>query len=330
MGGSVSGTTTVCSGTNSTVLTLSGQAGSIIRWESSPVVDFTSGILAISNVGSTHTVLNTTSDLYYRAVLQSGSAPEEYSTPAFVEVTPVSNGGVLTATMSTICENNDGGILNLASEVGVITQWQESIDNGASWSTISNTTNTYSVPVLTQTTIFRAEVQNGSCPSVFSNEVEIVVNPAPSITDILNQLVCLGESRTYGEAPIANHSYEWFTNLNGSPTTSIWNQNEFTETFDVVSTQIFTYRITNDTTGCFIEDTFEVVTDPLPDAQVISDTTICEFDSINVGAPSVLGHTYSWSSIPVGFTSTSSNPLVTPTLSTTYIPVCSYPSPKVA
>ena len=132
MGGSVSGTTTVCSGTNSTVLTLSGQAGSIIRWESSPVVDFTSGILAISNVGSTHTVLNTTSDLYYRAVLQSGSAPEEYSTPAFVEVTPVSNGGVLTATMSTICENNDGGILNLASEVGVITQWQESIDNGAS------------------------------------------------------------------------------------------------------------------------------------------------------------------------------------------------------
>ena len=250
VGGSVSGTTTVCSGTNSTILTLSGQAGSIIRWESSPVVDFLSGVVNVTNVNTTYTVVNTTSNLYYRAVLQSGSAPEEYSTPAFVEVTPVSNGGVLTATMSTICENNDGGILNLASEVGVITQWQESIDNGASWSTISNTTNTYSVPVLTQTTIFRAEVQNGSCPSVFSNEVEIVVNPAPSITDILNQLVCLGESRTYGEAPIANHSYEWFTNLNGSPTTSIWNQNEFTETFDVVSTQIFTYRITNDTTGC--------------------------------------------------------------------------------
>ena len=133
VGGSVSGTTTVCSGTNSTVLTLSGQAGSIIRWESSPVVNFSSGVVAISNVSTIHTVEDTTLNLYYRAVLKSGSAPEEYSTPAFVEVTPVSNGGVLTATMSTICENNDGGILNLASEVGVITQWQESIDNGASW-----------------------------------------------------------------------------------------------------------------------------------------------------------------------------------------------------
>ncbi|MDC1355907.1 hypothetical protein N8205_03595, partial [Flavobacteriaceae bacterium] len=152
VGGSVSGTTTVCSGTNSTVLTLSGQAGSIIRWESSPVVDFLSGVVPITNVNTTHTVEDTTLNLYYRAVLQSGSAPEEYSTPAFVEVTPVSNGGVLTATMSTICENNDGGILNLASEVGVITQWQESIDNGASWSTISNTTNSYAVAVLTQTT----------------------------------------------------------------------------------------------------------------------------------------------------------------------------------
>lgn len=319
VGGSVSGTTTVCSGTNSTVLSLSGHTGSIVRWESSPVVDFSSGVVPISNVSTTYTVTNTTSDLYYRAVLKSGSAPEDFSAPAFIEVSQPSNGGVLTAVNSSICENDLGGNINLTSEVGTIIQWQASTDNGASWSTISNTTNSYSVPALTQTTIFRAEVQNGSCSSAFSNEVEIVVNPAPSITDIPNQLVCLGESRTYGEAPIANHSYEWFTNLNGSPMTSIWNQHDFTETFDVVSTQIFTYRITNNTTGCYVEDTFEVVTDPLPVAQVISDTTICEFDSVNIGAPSVLGHTYSWSSIPVGFTSTSSNPLVTPTVTTTYI-----------
>ena len=319
VGGSVSGTTTVCSGTNSTVLTLSGQAGSIIRWESSPVVDFLSGVVNITNVNTTYTVVNTTSNLYYRAVLQSGSAPEEFSTPAFVEVTPVSNGGVLTATMSTICENNDGGILNLASEVGVITQWQESIDNGASWSTISNTTNSYAVAVLTQTTLFRAEVQNGSCPPAFSNEVEVIVNPLPFVTDIPNQLKCLGDTETYGEAFTANHSYAWYTNLGGSPTVPFSTLNQITLNFDQVNTQIFTYRITNDTTGCSVEDTFEVVTDALPVAQVIPDASICEFDSINVGAPSVLGNTYSWSSIPVGFTSTSSNPLVTPTVTTTYV-----------
>ena len=319
MGGSVSGTTTVCSGTNSTVLTLSGQAGSIIRWESSPVVDFTSGILAISNVGSTHTVLNTTSDLYYRAVLQSGSAPEEFSTPAFIEVSQVSDGGTLTSTTSSICENNAGGVINLASEVGLINEWQESIDNGSSWTSISNTTNSYTVPVLTQTTLFRAEVQNGSCPPSFSNEVEIVVNPAPSITAIPNQLKCLGDTDTYGEAFIANHSYAWYTNLGGSPTVPFSTLDQVTLNFNIETTQVFTYRITNDTTGCFIEESFEIVTDPLPIAQVILNTSICEFDSINVGAASVLGNTYSWSSIPVGFTSTNSNPIVTPTVTTTYI-----------
>ena len=218
VGGSVSGTTTVCSGTNSTGLNLSGQSGSIIRWESSPVVDFTSGILPISNVGSTYTVVNTTSNLYYRAVLQSGTAPEEFSTPAFIEVSPVSDGGVLTTTTSSICENNTGGVINLEFEVGLINEWQESTDNGSSWSTITNTTNSYTVPVLTQTTLFRAEVQNGSCPPSFSNEVEVVVNPAPSITAIPNQLKCLGDTDTYGEAPLANHSYAWYTNLGGSPT----------------------------------------------------------------------------------------------------------------
>ena len=185
--------------------------------------------------------------------------------------------------------------------------------------TISNTTNSYSVPVLTQTTIFRAEVQNGSCASAFSNEVEIVVNPAPTITDIPNQLFCLGDSATFGEAFIANYSYAWYSNLSVNPSVPIDNSNQITLNFNQVNTQIFSYRITNDTTGCFVEDTFEIVTDPLPVAQVISDTTICEFESINVGAASVLGHTYSWSSIPVGFTSTSSNPLVTPTVTTTYI-----------
>ena len=319
VGGSVSGTTTVCSGTNSTVLTLSGHTGSIIRWESSPVVDFSSGVIAISNVSTTYTVTNTTSDIYYRAVLQSGSAPEEFSTPAFVQVSQPSNGGVLTATNSSICENNVGGVINLAFEVGTIIQWQESTDNGASWSTIFNTINSYSVPVLTQTTIFRAEVQNGSCPPSFSNEVEIVVNPAPSITAIPNQLKCLGDTDTYGEAFIANHSYAWYTNLGGSPTVPFSTLNQVTLNFDQETTQVFTYRITNDTTNCFIEETFEIVTDPLPIAQVISDASICEFDSINVGAASVLGHTYNWSSIPVGFTSTSSNPLVTPTVTTTYI-----------
>lgn len=319
VGGNVSGTTTVCTGTNSTVLTLSGQVGSVVRWESSPVDDFSSGVLAINNVSSSYTVVNTSTELYYRAVVQSGTANEEFSTPAYIDIFELSNGGVLTATNVSICDNSPGGVINLASELGTISQWEQSIDNGLSWTSIANTTNSYTVPVLNQTTKFRVEVQNGSCPIALSNEVEITVKPIPSITDIPNQLVCLGDSQTYGEALVANHSYAWYSNLDVDPTVPFSTVNQTTLNFNQVNTQIITYRITNNTTACFVEDTFEVVTDPLPQAQLISDTTICEFESINIGSASVLGNTYSWSSIPVGFTSTSSNPTVTPTVTTTYI-----------
>ena len=114
------------------------------------------------------------------------------------------------------------------------------------------------------------------------------MNPLPFVTDIPNQLKCLGDTETYGEAFTANHSYAWYTNLGGSPTVTFSTLNQITLNFDQVNTQIFTYRITNDTTGCSVEDTFEVVTDALPVAQVIPDASICEFDSINVGVPSVL------------------------------------------
>ena len=67
--------------------------------------------------------------------------PEEFSTPAFVEVSQISEGGVLSTATTSICENNVGGTIELASEVGTIIQWQESIDDGASWSSITNTNN---------------------------------------------------------------------------------------------------------------------------------------------------------------------------------------------
>jgi hypothetical protein len=49
VGGNVNGSTTVCAGNNNAILTLAGHAGNVIRWESSIVPDFSSGITIISN-----------------------------------------------------------------------------------------------------------------------------------------------------------------------------------------------------------------------------------------------------------------------------------------
>ena len=71
VGGSISGSTTVCSGSNSSALTLSGITGSVTKWQSSTDAVFTTA-LDISNTTSSHSANNLTSKLYYRAVVKNG------------------------------------------------------------------------------------------------------------------------------------------------------------------------------------------------------------------------------------------------------------------
>jgi hypothetical protein len=76
IGGTVTGSATMCSGTNQTVLHLTGYTGTIVKWQSSPVNNFSSGVtdlvettadLNLTNLAST---VSTTT--YYRAVVQIG------------------------------------------------------------------------------------------------------------------------------------------------------------------------------------------------------------------------------------------------------------------
>uniref|UniRef100_UPI002608ADC2 hypothetical protein n=1 Tax=uncultured Tenacibaculum sp. TaxID=174713 RepID=UPI002608ADC2 len=71
VGGSIAGSTNVCTGTNSTTLTLSGQTGNIIRWESS--TDNFATDTDISNTTTTLTATNLTTTTQYRAIVQSGA-----------------------------------------------------------------------------------------------------------------------------------------------------------------------------------------------------------------------------------------------------------------
>ncbi|WP_299001166.1 proprotein convertase P-domain-containing protein, partial [uncultured Tenacibaculum sp.] len=91
VGGSIAGSTNVCTGTNSTILTLSGQTGNIIRWESS-TDNFTTDI-DIANTTTTLTATNLTTTTQYRAIVQSGACTEATSATATITVDPTSEGG---------------------------------------------------------------------------------------------------------------------------------------------------------------------------------------------------------------------------------------------
>jgi len=67
-------------------------------------------------------------------------------------------------------------------------------------------------------------------------------------------------------------------------------------------------------------DTFtqSIHVDSLPTPNKLTSTAICKNSATNIGGLSKKNYTYSWTSNPSGFTSTSSNPTATPTSKTTY------------
>ncbi len=111
VGGSVTGGTSICSGSTSGLLTLSGNTGNVVRWESavSPFTVWT----PIANTSSTYTSGALTQTTQFRAVVQSGVCAEANSASTTVSVnsttwTSASGGswdnGAPTATTAAVIE----------------------------------------------------------------------------------------------------------------------------------------------------------------------------------------------------------------------------------
>nr|WP_294785029.1 T9SS sorting signal type C domain-containing protein [uncultured Flavobacterium sp.] len=103
VGGSIAGSTAVCTGTNSTLLTLSGHTGSITRWESS-LDNFATTGTPISNTSNTYTATNLTATTSYRAVLTSGVCSSSNSSSATVTVNPVHT--ITAGSNRSVCQNS--------------------------------------------------------------------------------------------------------------------------------------------------------------------------------------------------------------------------------
>ncbi len=84
VGGSVGGGTSVCSGTNSTSLSLTGQTGSVVKWQYS--TDNWVTPIDITNTTTSQNAINLTQTTKYRAVVQSGACSVANSSDATVTV----------------------------------------------------------------------------------------------------------------------------------------------------------------------------------------------------------------------------------------------------
>jgi len=168
------GDVNVCSGSNSTTLTLNNMTGSVVRWESSFDNFFTAGT-TISSTSSSITLTNITKTTYYRAIVNSSSpvgCTGLASSSVYLSVKPTKSGSVF-ATNNSICAGGQVELI-LSGQQGSVNKWQRSTDN-VNWTDISNTTTSLTETISSSGTYYyRVEVQTPSCGSAVTSSSKTI------------------------------------------------------------------------------------------------------------------------------------------------------------
>ncbi|RYE19197.1 MAG: PKD domain-containing protein, partial [Sphingobacteriales bacterium] len=217
IGGTTNGANSFC-GTGTGSITLSGQVGNIIRWESS--LD-ESTWTAISNVTTTLNYSNLSTTTYYRAVVKSGACNLEYSTVTKIEVTPKPAAPTGTSNY-TYCLNEAATQL---TATGAGLKWYKALPLNS-----TNLLTEAPTPVTsTATTLAYYVTQTiGGCESDHVT-ITVRVNPSISNNSILgDQSICLNGTPTplrNSGAALAGGSgsyvYQWQSSTNGTDFTDI-------------------------------------------------------------------------------------------------------------
>ncbi|POY36775.1 hypothetical protein C3K47_10490 [Solitalea longa] len=219
--GTVSGASQICKGSDVT-LTLSGEVGKIMRWESS--IDNFNTKTDINNTVGSLTVPALTLTTKYRAVVASmgggdGCSTVVMSSPFTVKVDEPTVGGLLSGD-NIVCANLGSGTINLTGHIGEVVRWEFSTNNGVNWSTVSsNTTTALSYSGLTNTTQYRAVVKNGTCNEALSSLATISVQPGITVANAgADVILCNATEYTLKGNTVTSGSGKW-TEKNGKSIT---------------------------------------------------------------------------------------------------------------
>lgn len=187
--GSIDGPDTVCATMNSGDLTLVGYTGNINSWEYS-----TDGVAwtNVANTTDTEPYLNLPVETYYWTIVDSpfGYCPSDTTEIDTIRVYPLSVGGTLPSDID-ICDNGNGGVIDLTGYVGDVDHWEFSTDGGGTWTDITSTADSYVYSDLTATTTFQVYVISGSCPGEYSSQMTLNIIPGSDAGSITGEtLVC--------------------------------------------------------------------------------------------------------------------------------------------
>lgn len=106
-------------------------------------------------------------------------------------VSPSTVGGTITGGTTPACNGSNSGTLVLSGNTGTVIGWEFSTDGGTIWNPIANTTTSQVYSNLTTTTMYRAIVQSGVCPTANSTTRIITINNPPSVASAgIDQSLC--------------------------------------------------------------------------------------------------------------------------------------------
>lgn len=294
---------TICAGNTVqlSVLPNGGNGSYTYQWNSSPV-GFSSGLQ--------NPVVSPFVNTTYNVTVTSGANSATAYTAIVVNANPMAsiqaNGPI------SFCEGNSV-ILNSTIGSGLSYNWLKNGISLAAPNTASYTT--------TISGNYSVIVSNTSACADTSAILTITANPIPTAnagTDVsitINNAISLQGSANGGSG---NYLYTW------APANLLDDANvQNPHTAPLSNSTIFTLTVTDSQTSCQNTDQMQVtVTGSILSVTAnTSQSSFCQGGSAQIYAIASGGngnYTYSWTSVPAGFTSTLVNPTVSPTVSTTY------------
>jgi uncharacterized repeat protein (TIGR01451 family) len=239
----------------------------------------------------------------------TGSEPycsQNFSETIQLQIDDASFGGTIEP-VDPVCVGNNPEDLVLTSYTGTIIEWQKSTDPlFASFVQIAETGSVLSgtsIGPISETTYFRAVVQNGNCQEVFSEVAEVIVNPIPELISSLNPPgICSHSVFTYAhEFSVEGTTFEWIR----PQVPGINNEEGFSNEYPpdellfntTNSTIEVTYYYTLEANGCSNTQEVKVMVTPTP--ELTSPTTldpICSGDLFSYNPTSNLTSdvNYNW------------------------------------
>lgn len=289
VGGNIAGTDTVCAAMNGDTLMLTNYTGTILGWEFSS--DGGSTWIPTTNTSNMLVYTNLTQSRWYRVKVRSGVCNEMYSDTAWIMVDPVTVGGTVSGSTAA-CEGASGTLM-LSGHTGAVQYWESSVDGGATWTNIANTTTSQAYTGLTDTTWYRAVVMSGACAADTSSIAMITIYPKP-VAAFTAPNVCEGTATVFSNTSSVS---------SGSITFNMWDFGN--GDVSINTNPVYTYSSTGTYTvtlivtssfNCTDTATMAVTVSPLPSSVITSSAgaQFCADDSTMLSAPAGINYAYLW------------------------------------